>query len=101
MVPMQKSIRFFMIMLPAFLALVKPVSTIAKPHCIKNTSAAPMRNHMANAASVDREVIMSSVRFSNIKCPPEILVIICILRGGLGRQRKLNKDIFQNNFTFA
>ena len=28
-------------MLPAFLERVKPVSTIAKPACIKNTSAAP------------------------------------------------------------
>ena len=28
---------------PAFFALVKPVSTIAKPHCIKNTNTAPKR----------------------------------------------------------
>ena len=42
-VPRLKSIRFFMMMLPAFLARVKPVSTIAKPACIKNTSAAPSR----------------------------------------------------------
>ena len=41
---MQKSIRFFMMMLPAFLARVKPVSTMAKPACIQNTSAAPIRN---------------------------------------------------------
>ena len=47
-VPMQKSIRFFMMMLPAFLALVKPVSTMAKPACIQNTSAAPMRNQTPN-----------------------------------------------------
>ena len=39
-VPMQKSIRFFMMMLPAFFARVKPVSTMAKPACMKNTSAA-------------------------------------------------------------
>ena len=32
-----------MIMLPAFFALVNPVSTIAKPHCIKNTNTAPKR----------------------------------------------------------
>ena len=37
--PIAKSIRFFMMMLPAFLALVKPVSTIAKPACMKKTSA--------------------------------------------------------------
>ena len=43
-VPIQKSMRFFMIILPAFFARVKPVSTIANPACIQNTSAAPMRN---------------------------------------------------------
>ena len=42
-VPMQKSIRFFMMMFPAFLARVNPVSTIAKPACIQKTSAAPIR----------------------------------------------------------
>ena len=46
-VPMQKSIRFFMMMFPAFLARVKPVSTMAKPHCMKNTRIAPTRNHTA------------------------------------------------------
>ena len=46
--PIQKSIRFFIRMLPAFLARVKPVSTMAKPACIQNTSAAPIRNHTAN-----------------------------------------------------
>ena len=40
MVPMQKSIRFFMMMLPAFFALVKPVSTMAKLTCIQKTKAA-------------------------------------------------------------
>ena len=35
-----------MMMLPAFFALVKPVSTIAKPACIKNTSAAPIKNQI-------------------------------------------------------
>ena len=43
--PIQKSIRFFIIMLPAFLARVNPASTMAKPHCIKNTSTAPTRYH--------------------------------------------------------
>ena len=32
-------------MLPTFFALVKPASTIANPHCIKNTNAAPIRYH--------------------------------------------------------
>ena len=44
-VPMQKSIRFFMMMFPVFLARVKPASTIAKPACIQKTRAAPIRNH--------------------------------------------------------
>ena len=43
-VPIQKSIRFFMIILPVFFALVNPASTIANPACIQNTSAAPIRN---------------------------------------------------------
>ena len=44
-VPMQKSIKFFIRMLPVFFARVKPVSTIAKPACIQKTSAAPIKNH--------------------------------------------------------
>ena len=44
-VPIQKSIKFFMMMLPAFFARVKPVSTIANPACIQKTRAAPIRNH--------------------------------------------------------
>ena len=43
-VPIQKSIRFFIRMFPAFFALVKPVSTIANPACIQNTKATPIRN---------------------------------------------------------
>ena len=31
--------------LPAFLARVKPVSTIANPHCMKKTRIAPIRYH--------------------------------------------------------
>ena len=45
-VPMQKSIRFFMMMLPAFFARVKPVSTMAKPACMKNTRAAAISTQM-------------------------------------------------------
>ena len=41
--PMAKSIRFFIMILTAFLARVKPVSTMAKPACIKNTRAAATR----------------------------------------------------------
>ncbi len=41
--PMEKSIRFFIMMLMAFLARVKPDSTRANPACIKNTRAAATR----------------------------------------------------------
>ena len=44
-VPIEKSIRFFMMMLMVFLARVKPVSTMAKPACMKNTNAAATRVH--------------------------------------------------------
>ena len=55
-VPIQKSIRFFIIMLPEFFALVNPVSTIAKPACIQKTRAAPIRNHTPNnsASTADK-----------------------------------------------
>ena len=49
---MQKSIRFFMMMFPAFLARVKPVSTIAKPHCMKNTRAAPIKNQTLHTSDI-------------------------------------------------
>jgi hypothetical protein len=35
--------RFFIMMLMAFLARVKPVSTMAKPACMKKTRAAATR----------------------------------------------------------
>ena len=38
--PTEKSIRFFMMMLAAFLALVKPASTMANPACMNITIAA-------------------------------------------------------------
>jgi hypothetical protein len=44
-VPMEKSMRFFIMMLMAFLARVKPVSTMAKPACMKNTRAAATSVH--------------------------------------------------------
>ena len=44
-VPIQKSIRFFIIIFPAFFALVKPASHMANPACIQKTRAAPARNH--------------------------------------------------------
>ena len=58
---MAKSIRFFMIMLPAFFALVKPVSTMAKPACMKKTRAAPNRTQIVFTA--ENSIIHSSLRF--------------------------------------
>jgi hypothetical protein len=48
-VPIEKSIMFFMMMFPAFFARVNPVSTIANPACIKNTSAAATKTQMVLA----------------------------------------------------
>ena len=48
-----------MIMFPAFFALVKPASTIANPHCIKKTRAAPIKNQMPNTSSFTIEEIVS------------------------------------------
>ena len=56
-VPRLKSIRFFMMMLPAFFARVKPVSTIAKPACMKNTSAAAISVQPTSIA--DANTLMS------------------------------------------
>ena len=49
-VPMQKSIRFFIRILPVFLARVNPASHMEKPACIKNTSAAPSSTQMVFTA---------------------------------------------------
>ena len=43
--PMEKSMRFFIMMLMAFLALVNPDSTMAKPACMKKTRAAATSVH--------------------------------------------------------
>ena len=58
-VPMQKSIRFFIRMFPVFLALVKPASHIAKPACIQNTNAAPIRNQTLKTSPLTRLMISS------------------------------------------
>ena len=57
-VPRAKSIKFFITMLPAFLARVKPVSTMAKPACMKKTSAAPSSTQMVSA-----DAYMSNLSF--------------------------------------
>ena len=40
-----------MMMLPAFFARVNPVSTIAKPPCMRKTNAAPIRNKTGNTTN--------------------------------------------------
>ena len=47
---MQKSIRFFIRILPVFLARVKPASHMANPACIKKTRAAPRSTQMVLTA---------------------------------------------------
>ena len=62
---MQKSMRFFIRMLPVFLARVKPASHMAKPACMKKTSAAPTRTQMV---LTDEYITFSS--FSGGSAPP-------------------------------
>ncbi|GFI51505.1 hypothetical protein IMSAGC020_02719 [Lachnospiraceae bacterium] len=68
-VPIQKSIKFFIMIFPVFFALVKPASTIAKPACIQNTNAAPIKNQTPNTspdtASCTSSLIASSIFFSS------------------------------------
>lgn len=52
MVPQTKSIRFFVQMLPAYFAPVKPVSTMANTVCMKKTSVAPSRSHNVSIALI-------------------------------------------------
>ena len=58
-VPIQKSIRFFIRMLPVFLARVNPVSTIAKPACIQKTNAAPIKNQTPKTRLLASSIIYS------------------------------------------
>ena len=64
---MQKSIRFFIRMLPAFLARVKPVSTMAKPACIQKTRAAPIKNQTPNTVELTVLMILASIIQSSKK----------------------------------
>ena len=56
-VPIQKSMRFFMRMLPVFLARVKPASHMAKPACMKKTRAAPRSTQMVLTAEKDIPIL--------------------------------------------
>ena len=62
-VPIQKSIKFFIRIFPAFLARQNPHSSAANPACMKNTSAAPIRNHMPKTSDVTDSVISSIMLF--------------------------------------
>ena len=59
-----------MIMLPVFFVLVKPASTIAKPACIQNTNAAPIRNQTANTSVVVASLTNALIASSIFKMPP-------------------------------
>ena len=64
MEPTEKSIRFFIMMLTAFLARVKPASTIAKPACMKKTKKAAI-----SIQTVSRDFALESVVGSSAKTP--------------------------------
>lgn len=49
-VPIQKSIIFFIRILPVFFARVSPASQRAKPACIKNTSIAAISTQITSVA---------------------------------------------------
>ena len=75
-------------MLPAFFARVKPVSTIANPHCIKNTSAAPIKNQIAYASPLAASPAIS-VTFSKVRA-------LSIKTSNIISKNR----IFRNNFKF-
>ncbi len=55
-------------MFPAFFARVNSVSTMAKPACIKNTNAAPIKNQTPNtslAALSSMNFVISSVNMES------------------------------------
>lgn len=52
---------------PAFLALVKPVSTMANPACIQKTKAAPIKNQTPNTCPFKTSIISSVIdKFSSV-----------------------------------
>ena len=61
MEPIEKSIRFFMRMLTAFLARVNPDSTIANPACIKKTRNAATSTHNVSAIYFASETFSPSI----------------------------------------
>jgi organic radical activating enzyme len=87
-VPIQKSIRFFMMMFPVFFALVNPASTMANPACIQNTRAAPAKNQTANTLpdtvssinvliSIASILIISFCRFQSKSTVTPIYLAVC------------------------
>ena len=68
-VPIQKSIRFFIRMLPVFLARVKPASHMANPACMKKTSAAPSNTQIVFAGEYIITLTSISQNFPTKKAP--------------------------------
>ena len=62
--PKAKSIRFFIMMLTAFLARVKPVSTMAKPACMRKTRKAATSVQMKLRLVCTLSAVTSSARAS-------------------------------------
>ncbi len=76
-----------MMILPAFFALVKPVSTMAKPACIKNTSAAPIRNHTPNTSLVTLSATISIISSAAI-----FIILHFSFSGTSGKKREPSRD---------
>ena len=71
--PNTKSIKFFMVIFPAFFALVNPVSTSANPACIKNTRNAPRQVHtiLSSNSTAASELMPPAIRSDKyITFPP-------------------------------
>ena len=64
--PIETSIKFFMIILHTFFALVNPASTNANPACIKNTKNAAIQVH---------KMFESSLRISNVSILTSLIPI--------------------------
>ena len=74
-VPIQKSMRFFIRILEVFLARVNPASHIAKPACIKKTSAAPSNTQIVFTDENILLTVLSKIDLDKIITTPQ--------RGGL------------------
>jgi len=92
--PRQKSIRFFIMMFPAFFARVKPVSTIANPACMKNTSTVPNKTQ-----SVSTDTYIRSP-YKQKWCAVKLTAHLCTKPNGL-ENTEGDADCSTSPLTFA